>query len=85
VTRSRRDWLEVIADILDVANKEGGVNKTRIVYRANLNFHRLERYMEALKERNLIREHSVKGDDLFETTEKGREFLSRYRKTRDII
>jgi len=85
VTRSRRGWLEVIADILEVANKEGGVNKTRIVYRANLNFHRLERYMETLTERKLIRENSAEGDALFETTEKGREFLNRYRKTRDLI
>jgi len=85
VARSRRGWLDLVADILDVANKEGGVNKTRIVYRANLNFRRLEGYMEPLMERGLIRENSEGGDALFETTERGREFLNRYRKTRDLL
>jgi predicted transcriptional regulator len=85
VARSRRDWHDIMADILEVTDKEGGVNKTRIVYRANLNFRRLEGYMEDLTESNLLRENSIGGDALFETTEKGREFLSHYRKIRTFI
>ena len=83
MVRSRRGWLEVVADILDAANKRGGVNKTRIVYKANLNFRRIESYLEILMEGGLIEKHSAEG--LFKTTERGRDFLKRYREIREFI
>ncbi|MCW4020937.1 MAG: winged helix-turn-helix domain-containing protein [Candidatus Bathyarchaeota archaeon] len=84
MARERRGWIEVVASILDAANKKGGVNKTSIVYRANLNFGRLERYMEVLMEKGLI-EQQLEGDLLFKTSERGKEFLDRYKRIRELI
>lgn len=82
--RSKRAWLDVAASILDVANTKVGVNKSRIVYKANLNFHRFERYIEVLMGKGLIEEHSGSGA-LLKTTERGREFLRRYGSMRELI
>jgi len=65
----RRSYLDVMADILKVAKT--GANKTRIVYRSNLNFALLDEYLETMTETGLIK---VQGRHI-ETTEKGREFL----------
>ncbi len=47
-----------------------GAKKTHIVYRANLNFETVNRYLTLLKEKDLIEQ---KGN-LYVTTEKGKEF-----------
>jgi len=70
----RRNDLDICADILGVA--QYGARKTHIVYQTNLNFNILKKYLDRLL-----------GDDLIEktesrhyvTTEKGVEFLKRYR------
>jgi len=70
----RRNDLDICADILGVA--QNGARKTHIVYQTNLNFNILKKYLDRLI-----------GDDLIEktenhhylTTEKGVEFLKRYR------
>ena len=70
----RRNDLDICADILGVA--QDGARKTHIVYQTNLNFNILKKYLDRLI-----------GDDLIEktesshyvTTEKGVEFLKRYR------
>jgi len=72
--RARRNDVDICADILGVA--ERGARKTRIVYRANLNFDIVKKYLERLIESDLIR----RTDDLhYETTEKGVKFLEGYR------
>jgi predicted transcriptional regulator len=47
-----------------------GAKKTHIVYRANLNFDVVNRYLYLLKEKGLIEQNG----NLYITTEKGREF-----------
>jgi len=62
--------LEIVADILTVALN--GANKTRIVYRANLNFTRFHKYFSELLDKGLI----VRADEgEYRTTDKGRRFL----------
>lgn len=83
----RRSRAEVIIDILSEAMK--GANKTRIIYRANLNFLRFERYFGELLSRGLIvvvdnpGVHS--GGVVYLTTEKGRELIVILRKAQDIV
>ena len=70
----RRDKLEVMADILEVAL--GGANKTRIMYRANLNFLRANRYLsELLGIKLVVLERDSDGMALYRTTDEGRVFL----------
>ncbi len=70
----RRGELDILADILEAA--EGGTKKTQIVYRANLNFSVVKRYLRKLLETGFIR---IEGR-FYVTTEKGLEFLDNYRK-----
>ena len=60
--------------ILRVA--KNGARKTEIVYKANLNFTRIEQYIPLLEKRGFIEEFSP----VYKTTQKGEEFLSSYQK-----
>ena len=77
--KGRRSKIEIMADILSVA--KGGARKTEIVYKANLNFHRVERYLPFLKERGLI----AKSGAVYWPTEKGEAFLSDYQTMKDLL
>ena len=70
----RRGRIEIMMDILDQALK--GANKTKIMYRANLNFSRFERYFRELSKKGLI--EVIDDPDasvVYKTTERGRELL----------
>jgi predicted transcriptional regulator len=64
----RRSKDEVALDILRVAMK--GATKTHIIYETKLNFTVVQRYLEMLKEKELIRQENK----LFITTNKGKTF-----------
>lgn len=69
----RRNNLDICADILQVARK--GAKKTHLVYKANLNFNIVKKYIRGLIENELL--YSQNG--LYFTTDKGVEFLIYYR------
>lgn len=48
----RRSSFEIIYNILYEARE--GINKTRLVYRTNLNFHVMQRYIEFLTAKGLL-------------------------------
>lgn len=68
----RRNNLDICAEILKVAR--GGANKTRIVYKANLNFKLVKKYLDRLTERDLIE----LSNRYFITTPKGEQFIEKY-------
>ncbi|MBM3291409.1 transcriptional regulator [Candidatus Bathyarchaeota archaeon] len=70
----RRTSLDVYVDILEAA--ESGANKTRLVYRANLNFEIIKRYLKTLMENGLLEE---KVEGRFFTTKKGSQFVEQYK------
>jgi predicted transcriptional regulator len=71
----RRDKIDIIADILKVTLN--GAKKTHIVYKANLNFTVLKRYVIRLEENGLLMK--IDGGH-YMTTEKGSQFLEQYTK-----
>jgi len=80
----RRSRLEVVADILTEALN--GANKTRIMYRANLNFLRFDGYFSELLDKELIvEENASDGKAVYRTTDKGRRFLKIIRGAEEII
>jgi predicted transcriptional regulator len=81
--RKRRDRLEVIHAILEVA-VEGAV-KTRIMYRTNVNFRQFEDYVESLLEAGLVEILDEKNRRIYKTTEKGDLLLKRLKETRWIF
>ena len=74
----RRSELDIVHDILKVSRR--GARKTSIMYKANLSFTQLERYLKLLEERGLIR-----NSDAYYTTEKGRRFLESYGEMKKML
>jgi predicted transcriptional regulator len=68
VSINRRSRNDIAVDILRVSMN--GAKKTHIVYGANLNFNITHKYLEMLKEKELIRHEN----GLFITTDKGKVF-----------
>ena len=64
----RRSRTDIAEDILTIAMN--GAKKTHIVYEVNLNFNLAQKYLEMLKDKELIRQEN----GLFTTTEKGKVF-----------
>jgi predicted transcriptional regulator len=71
-----RSKLDIIADILLVV-KRGNAKKTQIMYGANLSYTVLTRYLTEVVKACLIRFES--GKRCYVLTNKGKEFLERYR------
>lgn len=71
VPEKRRDKLEIIKYILSIC-RNGDATKTRIVYRANLNFKTAGIYLNWLINRELV----SKNETHFKLTTKGTELLS---------
>jgi predicted transcriptional regulator len=69
-------------DILEVACN--GATKTEIVYRANLNFKQVQKFLDFLIKKGLLVTSSNKRKR-YMTTEKGKEFINRYKKTIELI
>jgi len=69
----RRSSADICADILSIALN--GAKKSHIVYKANLNFRIVKGYINTLVSGGLL----APEDDRYYSTEKGEEFLKRYR------
>ena len=70
----RRSEVEIMRDILEICMK--GANKTKIVYAANLNFSRLERYLGMLLSLGFVAaEDDPAGSVVYRTTKAGMDFL----------
>jgi predicted transcriptional regulator len=64
----RRSRTDIAVDILKVAMK--GATKTHLIYDTKLNFNIAQKYLEMLREKELIRHEN----GLFVTTDKGKVF-----------
>ena len=71
----RRGRFEIIGEILSLA--KGGARKTSIVYRANLNFNVVNKYLKLLVQEGLISPGEDSGK--LKTTRKGLLFLEAYK------
>ena len=66
----------IISEILDIC--KDGANKTRIVYKANLNFKTVDPYIDLLIKNNLLEVKQEK-NVLYETTDKGKRMLDDFK------
>lgn len=83
--RLRRSRTEVIVDLL--SEGLGGANKTRLMYRCNLNFARFNRYLRELLDAGVVERinPNPSGITIYKTTEKGRELLKVLRKASEFM
>lgn len=80
----KRDWSAINIDILEAALKPE--RKMRIMYRANLNFERFDKYFSELLKKGLIEEHSDHdGKTAYLITKRGKTLLDCLRKAREIF
>jgi len=80
----RRGAIDILVDMLVVASKES--SKTDIVYKTNLNFKVVKKYLDFLLHKGLIEADCVKkGRKSYRTTEKGKVFIKLYRETVELI
>ncbi|MEM3618049.1 MAG: winged helix-turn-helix domain-containing protein [Candidatus Bathyarchaeia archaeon] len=84
--KRRRSRVEVVVEILNEALD--GANKTRLMYRCNLNFRRFNRYLKELLDAGLLERiapNPESGLVLYRTTEKGRELLKILQKAGEFL
>jgi len=79
----RRDKLYIIAEILEIA-KEGTL-KTQIMYRANLSFTQLNEYLGFMLKLSLLEKTIENDKEVYKATEKGLDFLQRYREITELL
>ena len=78
----RRGLIDIYADILNAI--DDGVCRTRIVYKANLNFNRCKRYMDDLFRGGLVKAQT-NSPSTWAVTKRGYEFLKKHRELRGFI
>jgi predicted transcriptional regulator len=75
----KRDKLEIARNILLVC--KDGAKKTKIVYKANLNFQKAEGYLKWLIDREMI----LKEGKFFKITPRGSELLTNLQSTTELM
>ena len=81
--RRGRDRLYIVAEILEIA-KEGTL-KTQVMYRANLSFAQLIDYLGLMLKINLLEKVEINGKEVYKASEKGLDFLQRYREINELL
>jgi predicted transcriptional regulator len=76
-----RSRTEIVSNILEAAN--GGVTKTKIMYKAYLSYNQLREYLSILIENNLI--EYLDGAHKFKTTEKGLNLLKMHNEMAELL
>ncbi len=76
--RSRTD---ITAQVLEAAN--GGITKTKIMYKAFLSYAQLKEYLSVLIENGLL--EYIEGEQIYKTTDKGNRFLKIYNQIGEYV
>ena len=76
-----RSRTEIVSNILEAAN--GGVTKTKIMYKAFLSYNQLREYLSILIENNLL--EYLDGTQTYKTTEKGLNLLKMHNEMAELL
>jgi predicted transcriptional regulator len=76
-----RGRTEIVGSILDAAN--GGITKTKIMYKAFLSYGQLKEYLSLLIKNNLL--EYLDGTQTYKTTEKGLNLLKVHNEIRELL
>jgi len=79
----KRGRLEIIYEILSVSRKPA--MKTNILYKCNLSYNQLQKYLNYLASQNLLTSFENQGKELYRTTDKGKEFLDQYEQLTSLL
>lgn len=65
----KRDTFTIIG--LALTTSYNGVNKTKLIYRTNLNSETIKKYLVFLLNNDFLSKHDINGKEIYKTTEKG--------------
>jgi predicted transcriptional regulator len=82
-TENNRGKLEIMADVVNLSTS--GIKKTHIMYKANLSYDQINRYLRELLKLGLIEIAINEGTVIYRATEKGRLFLHYYNMMRKTM
>ena len=78
-----RDRIDIINQILEIANEYDNATRSKIMYKGLLSYTQMKEYLVLLTEKNLLRYD--KDTQTFKTTEKGLRFLRIYNQIVEMI
>jgi len=82
----KRERLEVIYDILNTVRENSrGINPTRLQHKSNLSPQMFKEYTQELLEKKFIVLESENDHKSYVITDKGYEFLSKYKQAMELI
>jgi len=84
VNKNRRNNVDIMMAILRIVLTERP-RKTHIMYKANLNFAQLKKYLNYLTKKGLIEEVNFEGNRTYRLTVKGREMLKIYSQILEML
>ncbi len=79
----RRTRIDILARILSAALHDR--LKTRIMFKASLNYNQAEQYFDFLIKAGLLRRDGSGKRVLYKTTDKGKEFITKYKALKELI
>lgn len=82
--RVRRDKLRILINILEIC-RENEVNKTSIVYQANINFRVASLYLDMLVKEDLVKVINPGPRERYMTTQNGLEFIDKVKDVYDRL
>jgi predicted transcriptional regulator len=82
----KRERLQVIYSIIQAINdKNGKIRPTHILYKANLSHQMMEEYLTELISKEFIVENKLKKGKTYSLTQKGFDFLNKYKLIVDFV
>jgi predicted transcriptional regulator len=82
----KRDRLQVIYDILSAINeRDGKIKPTHILYKSNLSHQMMEEYLTELLAKGLITQNVTKQGKTYSLTQKGFDYLNKYKLIIDFV
>jgi predicted transcriptional regulator len=81
--KNHRSRTEIAAQILQAANGDNEITKTKIMYKAFLTYAQLQEYLAILIQNELL--EYLSGTKSYKTTEKGLRFLKIYEKMEEEL
>lgn len=80
----RRSKFEIVYDILALIQRERKIKPTHVLYKGNLSYDRLKKYINELKEKGLIEEIMEKQKKFYIITEKGIKIVEEAKKIQEV-
>ncbi|PMP60101.1 MAG: hypothetical protein C0171_04320 [Caldisphaera sp.] len=78
--KKNRSRVKIYLDILETIEKEDKARLTRIMYNANIPYDRLLKYIDELKQKEIINEINDGDNRYYILTNKGKEFVKELKK-----